>query len=309
MPSYPRRDFHPSRPVLERSAIFRLLAAAPLCALCACATTAASQAEVAALQAELRTLRESQTRLVDRLERLEAHAAVDRARAPSAPAAKQSSTVPVRVTAPEQGGALTSTPDLAVVKLKPRFEPAPKLSTQVAVVEPESEQVEMFISSVPDGTPGSASGGTTLASTGGATMVTTREDDPADQPDPDVLEADYEKSVSLLRTGNVEGGVQRLRRFSEENPRHPRADNALYFSGLGQMGLNEFKDAAKSFERLIATYPAGDAMLDGMLRLAECRMRLNQAADARALYTRVVTQFPGTAAATQAEQRLAALPQ
>lgn len=296
--------------MLERSAIFRLLAAASLCALCACATTSATQAEVGALQAELRALRESQSRLVDRLERLEAHAAVDRARSPgSAPATKQAIPASVRVAAPEQGEALTATPELSVVKLKPRYEPAPRLATQVPVVEPESEQVEMFISNLPDAAPQSASGGTTLASAGGATMVTTREDDPADQPDPDVLEADYEKFVSLLRTGNVEGGVQRLRRFSEENPRHPRADNALYFSGLGQMGLNEFKDAARTFERLIATYPAGDAMLDGMLRLAECRMRLNQAADARALYTRVVTQFPGTAAATQAEQRLAALPQ
>jgi TolA-binding protein len=48
-------------------------------------------------------------------------------------------------------------------------------------------------------------------------------------------------------------------------------------------------------------------VLDGMLRLAECRLKLNQREDARALYTRVITQFPGTAAATQAEQRLASL--
>ena len=70
---------------------------------------------------------------------------------------------------------------------------------------------------------------------------------------------------------------------------------------------NEFDRAAQVFERLISTYPAGDAVLDGMLRLAECRLKLNQRDDARALYTRVITQFPGTAAATQAEQRLASL--
>ncbi|MFP2909178.1 tetratricopeptide repeat protein, partial [Pyxidicoccus sp. 3LFB2] len=165
------------------------------------------------------------------------------------------------------------------------------------------DQMEMFISAVPEGGPASAS-----QDGAGATVVASS-DDAAEAVDPDVLEAEYEKAVSLLRTGNVEGGVERLARFAEENPRHPRADNALYFSGLGQVGLREFKDAAKTFERLIHTYPAGDAMLDSMLRLAECRMRLNQAADAKALYTRVVTQFPGTAAATQAEQRLAALPQ
>ncbi|QSQ18193.1 tetratricopeptide repeat protein [Myxococcus landrumensis] len=285
--------------MLARSVIFRLLAVAPLCVLGACASNAASKEEVGALRAELRTLRDSQSRLLERLERMEAHAAVDRAR-DSSSGPKPVATV--KVTAPEQGEPLSTTPELSVVKLKPRFEPAPKLSTQVAVVEPESEQVEMFISALPDGAP--------AAAPGGATMVASREEgDPADQPDPDVLDADYDKFVSMLRTGNVEGGVERLRRFSDENPRHPRADNALYFSGLGQMGLNDFKAAAKSFERLIASYPAGDAVLDGMLRLAECRMRLNQAADARALYTRVVTQFPGTAAATQAEQRLAALRQ
>ena len=73
------------------------------------------------------------------------------------------------------------------------------------------------------------------------------------------------------------------------------------------MGLKDYAVAAKTFLRLIDNYPAGDAVLDGMLRLAECRLKLDQKEDARALYTRVITQFPGTAAATQAEQRLASL--
>ncbi|WP_164017005.1 tetratricopeptide repeat protein [Pyxidicoccus trucidator] len=277
-----------------RSVIFRLLAAAPLCAMSACASTAASQADVGALRAEVRTLRESQARLQERLARLEAHDAVDKARATGTP-----SRTPADASA-EGAPRLGPTPELAVVKLKPRNEPAPKLPTAVPVVEPDSDQVEMFISAAPDGA---------SASQDGAATVVASRDDGAELVDPELLDAEYDKAVSLLRTGNVEGGVERLRRFAEENPRHPRADNALYFSGLGQIGLSEFKDAATTFERLINTYPAGDAMLDSMLRLAECRMRLNQAADAKALYTRVVTQFPGTAAATQAEQRLAALPQ
>jgi tol-pal system protein YbgF len=281
--------------VPARSVIFRLLAAAPLCVLSACASNAASQAEVGALRAELHALRESQARLQDRLTRLEAHEVVEKARAGGTPAR-----APADTGAPGASTGLGTTPELAVVKLKPKNEPAPKLPTAVPVVEPDADQMEMFISAVPEG-PAVSMG------QGAATVVASRDED-AEAVDPEVLDVEYEKAVSLLRTGNVEGGVERLRRFAEEHPRHPRADNAMYFSGLGQIGLNEFKDAARTFERLIQTYPAGDAMLDSMLRLAECRMRLNQAADARALYTRVVTQFPGTAAATQAEQRLAALP-
>jgi tol-pal system protein YbgF len=126
--------------------------------------------------------------------------------------------------------------------------------------------------------------------------------------DPDVLEVEYEQAVAALRTGNVEGGVTRLQRFADENPRHPRADNALYFRGLGQLGLSDYPGAADTFEALLKRYPAGDAVQDGMLRLAECRMRLKQAPEARELYTRLLTQYPGTAAASQAEQRLASLP-
>ncbi|GMT95956.1 hypothetical protein KH5H1_00750 [Corallococcus caeni] len=288
-----------------RPFLFRLFAAVALSAPTACATTAASQTEVGRLEAEVRTLRAAQASLVERLERLENRDAVSRARsvspAPTASPATAASAKPEA--ASSQGGeALGMAPsELTVVRLKPKKEPAPRINTAVAVTEPDPDQMEMFISPV-EGSSGTGSSGS-VVSTG--SLAPSRMEVP--EKDPDILDAEYERAVAMLRTGNVEGGVETLTRFAAENPRHPRADNALYFSGLGQMGLKDAAGAAKTFERLIKNYPAGDAVQDGMLRLAECRVRLNQAVDARALYTRVVTQFPGTAAATQAEQRLAAL--
>nr|WP_242589606.1 tetratricopeptide repeat protein [Corallococcus macrosporus] len=268
----------------------------------ACATTAASQTEVGRLEAEVRTLRAAQASLVERLERLENRDAVSRARsvapASPAPAASAKPDAAASAASSEGGEALGMAPaELTVVRLKPKKEPAPRINTAVAVMEPDQDQMEMFIS------PAEGSSGT--GSVGSGSAAPSRMEVP--EKDPDILDAEYERAVAMLRTGNVEGGVETLLRFASENPRHPRADNALYFSGLGQMGLKDTPAAVKTFERLIKNYPAGDAVQDGMLRLAECRVRLNQAVDARALYTRVVTQFPGTAAATQAEQRLAAL--
>jgi TolA-binding protein len=275
--------------VLEHRIIRRLFAIAPLCALTACATTSSVQSsELAELKAEVRAMRATQARLEKRLERVELHASVSQSRASNAAQARDAS-APAAPAATASSG--FSTPDLAVVKLKPRNEPAPPLPTRVDVVEPAPDDMEMFISSAPEGE--------------GASVAADAE--PREEPEAAVLEAEFEQAVAALRTGNVEGGVARLLAFAEEHPRHPRADNALYFSGLGQMGLKEHAAAVKSFERLIAQYPAGDAVLDGMLRLAECRLRLNQKDDARELYTRILTQFPGTAAATQAEQRLASL--
>ncbi len=272
--------------VLERRILRRLLATAPLCALTACATTGttASQAEVTELRAQVRALRDSQSRLEKRLERMELHESVRRAPAAAAQAAGAEPS-------PSKAPAV---PDLTVVKIKPRVEPAPPLPTAVPIVEPSAEDMEAFVA-VSDGD-GGGRGGRDSA-----------DEEPAVQAEPGVLDAEFEQAVAALRTGNVEGGIQRLLRFAEENPRHSRADNALYFSGLGQMGLKDHKSAVHSFEQLIEKYPAGDAVLDGMLRLAECRLRLDQREDARALYTRILTQFPGTAAATQAEQRLASL--
>ncbi|WP_395835642.1 tol-pal system YbgF family protein [Cystobacter fuscus] len=254
----------------------------------ACATTnSASNAEVVSLRAEVRSLREAQSHLEKRLERMEMLASVKQARASRAaePAAE-----PTPTPAPEAPATPSAfvTPELAVVKLKPRAEPAPALPVRVDVVEPTEDDMEMFVSASPD------------EGASGDEALSPRTSDSG-------LDAAFEQAVAALRTGNVEGGVSTLLGFAEKNPRHARADNALYFSGLGQMGLKDYASAAGTFERLITRYPAGDAVLDGMLRLAECRLRLEQKDDARALYTRILTQFPGTAAATQAEQRLASL--
>jgi tol-pal system protein YbgF len=245
--------------------------------LSACATNAASRSELAQLQAELRATRAESARLAQRLERLELRDTVGRARASAqAPAGE------------EAASALPGAPpELAVVKLKPKLQPAPPLPTAVPVVEPAAEQMELLISEAEAAAPAARA---------------------ADARDPDILEVEYQQAVSALRTGNVEGGVERLERFADENPRHTHADNALYFRGLGLLGLQDYAAASKAFELLLKRYPAGDAVQDGMLRLAECHVRLKKRDEARELYTRLLTQYPGTAAASQAEQRLASLP-
>ena len=243
------------------------------------------------MKSQVRTLQEAQSNMEKRLERMEMLASVSQSRAArSAPPPAEPTAAPAST--PTSGTPTASalvTPELAVVKLKPRAEPAPALPVRVGVVEPSPDDMEVFISAEPEEGASNAEASARGTSEGSG------------------QDASFEQAMAALRTGNVEGGVANLLGFAEQNPRHARADNALYFSGLGQMGLKDYSSAAGTFERLITRYPAGDAMLDGMLRLAECRLRLEQKDDARALYTRILTQFPGTAAATQAEQRLASL--
>jgi TolA-binding protein len=235
-----------------------------------CATEVAHRSEADDLRAELHALREANSRLEARVERLENATALER-RAPAPIAA-----------APDR-----AVPALTVIKLKPRTDPAPRINLAVQVVEPPPEIVQ-------DLAPPSA-----------------RDSAPSTDVDAEAAtpggDADFEQGVAALRTGNVEGGVGRLLAFAAAHPKHAKADNALYFAGIGQMGLERYDAAARTFERLLTDHPAGDAVQDGMLRLAECRIHLNQVQDAKALYAKVVASYPGTAAASQAEQRLDSL--
>ncbi len=236
----------------------------------ACATgRAADRQELAELRSEVRASRERARELDRRLARLEALAAIA---SPPRPPTRGSSSVP----------------SLAVVKLKPRFESAPKLDTETPVVEPDSEPGADPVDSLMQN-------------------LAQRQEVEVPEEDDSILHKQFEESVASLRTGNVEPGVARLKAFAESHPKHPDADNALYFSGLGLMGLGQHEEAAGLLAALVEKFPAGDAVIDATLRLAECRERLKNMTAAKALYTRVVTRYPGTAAASQAEQRLSSM--
>lgn len=249
----------------------------------ACAQdSAALKAEIGDLRAQLKTVREQNARLEKRLERLEAEQLVRsaRARPPDRPGA---------ASAPAD---LTQVPSLTVVKLKPKGESAPPINTAVPVVEPPPELVEALAASRGrSGGQGDDDGG----------------EDPKDEVDPEVSGQEFEVGLSALRTGNVAGGVEKLRKFSRDYPRHGKADNALYFAGVGLIGLSELEAAAQAFEGVLREYPAGDAVVDAMLKLAECRVRQSRKDEARKLYGEVIARYPGTTAATSAEQKLAQL--
>jgi tol-pal system protein YbgF len=259
----------------------RLLCTATL-ALCACATGSTAGSETSDLRAEVKALREDNARLEHRITQLERQKTVAAAAAamptPVAGSPPASSRPEPKTTA--------EVPSLTVVKLKPRHEAAPKLKTEVDVLEPSADVLEA--------------------------MKKIQAEDKGQPTEPAEIDAAtgddlFDKGLQALKTGNVSGGVEQLQSFAASAPNHAKADNALYFSGVGLMGLNSYEQAARAFEEVQARYPAGDAVQDSMLKLAECRMKLNKPAEARAVYMKIVSRFPGTAAADQAQGRLTQL--
>jgi TolA-binding protein len=258
---------------LSRSYTFRAirpLIVIAVLALSACAgPSAVSGQNSNEWVAELRALRADNARLEKRLEKLERETAVSRATPAPPKHAPAISAEPERASGRE-------IPQLTVVKLKPKG--PGKIDTAIEVQEPAESEMEALQAEL--------------------------ESDSNSRANDDVIDLAYEKAMTALKTGNVAGGVTALMRLAADAPRHPRADNALYFAGLGQLGLNNVAEAERMFAQVSDLYPAGDAVQDAMLKLAECRLKLNRPKEARAVYEQVVTNFPGSAAATQAQLRL-----
>jgi TolA-binding protein len=232
-----------------------------------------SHAELNELVSSVRALRAENARLEARLDKVEQQAAsASTRRTMAAPATATSQP------APGASSSLDGVPALTVVKLKPRARAAPAITTRVAVVEPEASVVEEL--------KGGGQG---------------------DADDQAIAEATWARGVEAMNTGNGDAGAKLLLQFVTDWPRHPRADNALLTVGVAQMADQDFAGAASQFERVIASYPAGDAVVDSLLKLGDCRLRLEQPRLARAAWEKVVEDFPGTPAATQAEAKLASL--
>jgi len=238
-----------------------------------CASDNASKSEVRKLQASVKQLQDENLKLFERVQALETDRAVARA--------GQQPLGPLLAAAPSPTPTGSEIPSLAVVKLKPRADRAPPIDVRTSVQEPDAELVAALGRSAP------------VAS---------------DAPDATQLDGEFAQAQDALRTGNLGGGVERMTRFADAHPKDPRADDALYLAALGELGQDEPARAAKLLESVLQRYPAGDVVQQAMLKLAECRMRLKQTAEARTLLARLVTNFPGTPAATEAQARLARIP-
>ena len=256
------------------SRILTFVAFASATAFSGCAgDSQALRKELVELRAEVRAARLQNSELEMRVQRMEDRRAVEG----------------VARTRPPSDSEPSAVPELAVVKLAPREPPAQKIQTDTSVQEPDEDMVATLL---------------TNDSVSGNSAAERDAERDAQSTQALFAEAAYQDGMQALKTGNVRGAVLKLQQFVETYPRHARADNALYYSGIGMLGLDDHEGAAAAFERVLVEYPAGDARMESMLKLADCRLKLNQRDQASDIYARLINSFPGTTAAREARARL-----
>lgn len=121
-------------------------------------------------------------------------------------------------------------------------------------------------------------------------------------PDPNQL---YEQAAQDLTQGRYPLALQEFRDYAQRFPGTDLADNALYGAGECLFAQSHFDSAAVEYERIGELDPQGDRVPAGLWKLALCREKLGQPAEARKVLEDLVKRFPLSGEAQLARDRLA----
>ncbi len=102
----------------------------------------------------------------------------------------------------------------------------------------------------------------------------------------------YDRAFTLLQTGRYEEADAVLARFVEENPAHPRAENAAYWRGESLYARQMYGEAARAYALNLQAYPDGPKAPDNMVKLGMALIRLGRPEAACQTFDQLDRTFP-----------------
>jgi tol-pal system protein YbgF len=88
-------------------------------------------------------------------------------------------------------------------------------------------------------------------------------------------------------------------------PNSAMADNALYWLGEAQYVTKEYPESLRTFRSMVEKFPQSRKIPDALLKIGLCNYELKNWSEAKSALNQLVQQYADTAAARQANQRLA----
>jgi TolA-binding protein len=110
----------------------------------------------------------------------------------------------------------------------------------------------------------------------------------------------FARAVQKLNDGDRAGAGRDLLSFAARYPQHAAADNAIELAGLAKAQDGDCAAALALFDRVVAEYPAGDAVPAARLEAGRCLLRLGRADEAKATLAAVEKDYPDVPEASQA---------
>jgi tol-pal system protein YbgF len=115
----------------------------------------------------------------------------------------------------------------------------------------------------------------------------------------------YQTAFDLLRDSKYPESIAAFKQFMATYPNSAMADNALYWLGEAQYITKDYPEALRNFRSMVEKFPQSRKMPDALLKIGLCNYELKNWSEAKSALNQVVQQYADTAAARQANQRLA----
>jgi tol-pal system protein YbgF len=100
----------------------------------------------------------------------------------------------------------------------------------------------------------------------------------------------YDRVLEEYKHRDYEAALAGFRFFLELHGQSSLAANAQYWVAECQYRLRRYKEALKSFNRVVSDYPASQKLAASTLKIGQTYTRLKDHENARVMYDRVVDQ-------------------
>ncbi len=124
---------------------------------------------------------------------------------------------------------------------------------------------------------------------------------------PDAVFADessvYGDAFAAMKAGRYEEAARGFQMYLAKYPRGPRADNATYWLGEAQFVQAQYEAALQSFQA-VAAFPESRRLADAMYKVALSQYELKAFKNARTTLNKVISTYPDTDAARQAQAQI-----
>jgi tol-pal system protein YbgF len=125
---------------------------------------------------------------------------------------------------------------------------------------------------------------------------------PINVPVEDPGAAAYRAALAHLSARRFDQALSAFDAFVRQYPRHPYADNALYWRGEIHYARRDYRSALASFSAMLERYPNGNKLPEALLRVGLCYERMGERDRARRVFERLRTLYPHSVAARMASR-------
>jgi tol-pal system protein YbgF len=122
--------------------------------------------------------------------------------------------------------------------------------------------------------------------------------------DPAAAQAAYNVAFKAIQAGNYVLASRQFRSFVQQYPNHALTPNAYYWLGESYYATLNYPVALEAFQQVLSQFPQSEKAPEALLKIGYTQLELKQDAAAKATLNSVKTKYPGSKAASLAQERL-----